>query len=97
MKKLILTIIITIILTAGFESVKAYQVNINGGTWNYGVSSRYVWSNYYHGSKSHYSTVRGSYWSRSGYTFKGRWSRASAQKAPGWKVWKVNKAYYGFY
>ncbi|MBF0772932.1 lactococcin 972 family bacteriocin [Mammaliicoccus sciuri] len=97
MKKFFITLLLTIIIASGAGIVKAYQVNVDGGTWNYGVSSQYVWSNYYHGKKTHYTSVRGRYWATSGYTPKGRWSKISAQKRPGWQIWKVNKAYYGFY
>ncbi|MBU6112863.1 lactococcin 972 family bacteriocin [Mammaliicoccus lentus] len=97
MKKICLTLLITLFLSTSYGYIHAAQINTSGGTWNYGVSSKYVWSNYYHGSKAHYSKVKGSYWSSSGYTSKGYWSKASATKAPGWQVWNVNKTYYGFY
>ncbi|WP_206165619.1 lactococcin 972 family bacteriocin, partial [Mammaliicoccus sciuri] len=56
MKKFFITLLLTIIIASGAGIVKAYQVNVDGGTWNYGVSSQYVWSNYYHGKKTHYTT-----------------------------------------
>ncbi|MCJ1783505.1 lactococcin 972 family bacteriocin [Mammaliicoccus sciuri] len=97
MKKIFITLLLTIIIASGAGIVKAYQVNVDGGSWNYGVSDTYVWSNYYHGKKAHYSTVIGANKFSSGYTPKGRWSKASSVRRPGWQIWKANKAYYGFY
>ncbi|MBM6630033.1 lactococcin 972 family bacteriocin [Mammaliicoccus vitulinus] len=97
MKKFFITLLLAITITSSVGIVKAYQVNVNGGTWNYGISNKYVWSNYYHGSKAHYSTAIGRYKSTSGYTPRRSWSKASAVKRPGWQIWKVNRTYYGFY
>lgn len=65
--------------------------NVSGGTWWHGVGSTYVYSNFYHGSRAHSSSVRGKYWSNSGWTAAGVTSKASAEKAI-----LGNQAYYGF-
>lgn len=97
MKKFFITLLLTIIIASGAGIVKAYQVNVDGGSWNYGVSDTYVWSNYYHGKKAHYTTVQGRRWASSGYTNRGRWAKVSAESNPRWQIWRVNKSYYGFY
>ncbi|MEU5692420.1 lactococcin 972 family bacteriocin [Actinosynnema sp. NPDC020468] len=67
----------------------ATVVNVGGGTWDYGVDSARVWSNYYHGSKCHGSSVVGAYYDSSGDTRAGITARASAPaKGSG------NKSYY---
>lgn len=35
MKKFFITLLLTIIIASGAGIVKAYQVNVDGGTWNY--------------------------------------------------------------
>lgn len=36
MKKFFITLVLVIIITSGAGIVKAYQVNVDGGNWNYG-------------------------------------------------------------
>lgn len=69
--------------------VLAYTVNVQGGTWNYGVGSTYVWSYYSHNRRTHKASVHGAYDASSGWTRKGIQARASAQKAA-----FGNKSYY---
>ncbi|BDR60924.1 lactococcin 972 family bacteriocin [Lactobacillus xylocopicola] len=55
-----------------------------GGMWNYGVGSTYVWSYYQHKRRLHKSSVRPGYFAdtiSSGWRQKGTQSRASAPKA----------------
>lgn len=57
----------------------------DGGTWNYGVGSVYVWSYYQHKSRLHKSSVKPGYFAQvvsSGWRTKGIQARASAPKAP---------------
>lgn len=84
-------------ISTSYGTVSAMKVYTQGGIWDYGVSKKYVWSHYHHNKKAHYSKVRGKYWSSSGYTPKGKWAKASAEKRGGWQVWRLNKAFYGFY
>ncbi|WP_278952542.1 lactococcin 972 family bacteriocin [Lactobacillus apis] len=56
----------------------------DGGTWNYGVGTTYVWSYYYHKTRLHRSSVKPGIWAAlvsSNWTRKGVQSRASAPKA----------------
>lgn len=39
----------------------AITENVGGGTWNYGTSKETVWSNYWHTSAKHGSSVRNGY------------------------------------
>ena len=61
--------------------VLATTVDIEGGVWNYGVGSKYVWSYYSHQYKTHKSSVHGKYDASSGWVRKGREAKASAEKA----------------
>ncbi|MCU1528211.1 MAG: lactococcin family bacteriocin [Frondihabitans sp.] len=64
-----------------------------GGTWEYGVNSRDVYSNYLHMSRPHGSSVKNGNGviRRSEFVRKGGWSKIHLTKAsPG------NKAYYRF-
>lgn len=97
MKKFVLTMLIAIIISTSAGVANAYQINISGGKWNYGISNTYVWSNYYHGSKGHGSTAIGKYTSFSGYTKRGNWSYASAHAVSKWQIGKTNKTYYNLY
>ncbi|WEV40464.1 lactococcin 972 family bacteriocin [Lactobacillus sp. ESL0681] len=54
----------------------------SGGTWKYDVGSTYVWSYYYHKTKTHKASVKaGDVYITSGWTKKGKWAKASAKKA----------------
>ena len=58
--------------------------NVGGGVWDYGtkavgVNKKMVWSNYYHGSKTHKSSCSiGTTASSSGWVKKGKTSYSSA-------------------
>lgn len=62
----------------------AVQVQVGGGTWNYGtdVDLAYVWSYYYHGSVCHGSSVRTHTLYRSPNTSAGQWARITAPERP---------------
>lgn len=94
MKKFVASVVLlSMFALTAITTAYAYEVNAGGGTWNYGVGSTYVWSNYYHGWKQHDSTAVGSYTSYSGKTNSGWWSKASAKK----KSVFANKSYYNYY
>ncbi|EHN58417.1 MULTISPECIES: lactococcin 972 family bacteriocin [Oenococcus] len=79
--------------TFGFSTI-ALAANVSGGTWNYGVgwNGDYGYSNYYHGSRSHWSkVVRGSETNTSTGA-AGHWSKASIQHFPPTRM----SYYYGF-
>lgn len=59
----------------------AATVDVQGGVWNYGVGSKYVWSYYSHSSKTHKASVHGAYDATSGWIRKGVEAKASAEKA----------------
>ncbi|MFF8592235.1 lactococcin 972 family bacteriocin [Streptomyces sp. NPDC015220] len=60
-----------------------------GGTWDHGAGTSYVWSDYLHNSKCHGSTSVGAYTDRSANTAAGTWSITSATASL-----SGNKAYY---
>lgn len=63
-----------------------------GGIWDYGTGGGIVWSDYYHGSRCHGSSVQGQYYYRSPNTAAGRWSIADAPD----RVFAVDHSYYRF-
>lgn len=63
-----------------------------GGVWTHGFSNGQVFSNYYHKSKYHASSVYGTQYISSGKTKKGVTAKASDTKA-----WYGNKAFYKVY
>ncbi|ARU51789.1 lactococcin 972 family bacteriocin [Cellulosimicrobium cellulans] len=62
---------------------------VGGGTWDHGVGGGTVWSDYYHGSKCHGSSVQGTYYEKR-YASAGRWSMADAPS----RAFVVDKAWY---
>lgn len=86
MKKTMKRAAIATLVAAGIAGgaagvASAATVNIGGGTWTYGVGAN-VYSNYYHGSVCHGSSVQGRYYASSGNTRAGVWARASAPSRP---------------
>ncbi|MEM5632504.1 lactococcin 972 family bacteriocin [Bacillus toyonensis] len=69
-------------LGSGATAAFAATQNV-GGTWNYGTGGGSVWSNYYHGSKVHKSSVIGQYYYSSPWTNPGYTSYASAPDTAG--------------
>ncbi|WP_406486480.1 lactococcin 972 family bacteriocin [Streptomyces sp. NBC_01563] len=56
----------------------AITVDAAGGRWSYDSGANSTWSNYYHSSQEHSSSVKsGSHIFDSGCTAKGKWSLAS--------------------
>ena len=63
---------------------------VGGGTWDHGLTSFHVYSNYYHPDNDHRSSVKaGGIIYRSHCTSPGNWSHAQA-----WKAVSGNKAYW---
>ncbi|MDK2802672.1 MAG: hypothetical protein KFW09_04770 [Oscillospiraceae bacterium] len=65
----------------------------SGGRWDYGVnnsSGGTVWSNYYHPTKTHKSSVQGSYFYSSPWQVKGTTTYASAPS----RKFAVDHSYY---
>lgn len=79
----------TLCALAAIVPVSATVVSASGGTWNYGVNETVVWSNYYHASKVHKSSVIGYTTHSSAWTSPKYWSYSSASKSG-----FTNKAYY---
>ncbi|MFJ6720940.1 MULTISPECIES: lactococcin 972 family bacteriocin [unclassified Streptomyces] len=68
----------------------AQTVDASGGKWSYGTNSNdQVYSNFYHESKCHGSSVKGKYFAQSGDVKAGNTSYASADEA----MWG-NESYY---
>ncbi|MFC9297763.1 lactococcin 972 family bacteriocin [Streptomyces sp. NPDC057011] len=77
------------VIAASAAPALATTVSVGGGTWDYGAGTATVWSDYYHGSKCHGSSVQGEYYDASGNVSAGSWAFASAPvKLSG------NKSYY---
>lgn len=85
--------------TAGSELRPAglfgsYWQHVDGGTWYYGTDWSVVWSNFYHPTRCHGSSVRtynGLITVRSARTAPGRWSHAQVRRST-----DTNEAYYWF-
>lgn len=96
MKNKILSTLVAGLLLIGIGSssiVSAATIYTDGGTWNYGVGSKYVWSYYSHNYRYHSSTVYGKLKISSGFTRPGVRAQASSEK----RWWWVNEAYYNVY
>ncbi|QJW35926.1 lactococcin 972 family bacteriocin [Cellulosimicrobium protaetiae] len=85
------------IVAAGATAAYATRVSAGGGTWDYGVTSltaSYNWSDYYHGSRSHGSSVTGDDGlDRSPCRSRGTWSYSSAWDS---NPFRVDKAYWRY-
>ncbi|BCL25262.1 lactococcin 972 family bacteriocin [Streptomyces aurantiacus] len=69
-------------LVAGMATpALATTIGVGGGTWDYGVSSSTVRSNYFHQTRCHGSSVEGQYYDSSGNVAANDWARASANAA----------------
>lgn len=66
------------LLGSGVTAAFASTAYVGGGKWDYGTGGGKVWSNYYHGSKVHKSSVQGAYYYDSGWKSAGVTSYASA-------------------
>lgn len=62
----------------------AVTKEVGGGTWDYGATDRTVWSNYYHSSKNHGSSVLNGYneTERSACVGRNKWSYADLPAHP---------------
>ncbi|MBB4071312.1 lactococcin 972 family bacteriocin [Canibacter oris] len=99
-KKMIPTVLVSVGLVfagaAAANAVVTYPAE--GGTWDYGVDSSTIWSNYYHSTRSHGSSVRNCHGSltRSPNVGPGHWSHATRYDGcTGW--FKTDQAYYRVY
>lgn len=63
-----------------------------GGVWNYGTGGGWVWSDYFHPSKCHGSSVQGK-WFDSDTASAGRWSEAQAED----RWYAVDRSWYKSY
>ncbi|EGQ3526163.1 TPA: lactococcin 972 family bacteriocin [Staphylococcus pseudintermedius] len=91
-KKFLSTLVagLLVVFIGATSLVSAESVHAEGGIWNHGVGSKYVWSYYSHNGKYHTSTAIGKYRSDSGATKPGEEAQASAEK----RWWWRNEAYY---
>lgn len=64
----------------------------SGGIWNHGTGGGWVWSDYFHPSRCHGSSVRGAWWDEDSAS-AGRWSEARAKD----RWYAVDHAYYKSY
>lgn len=69
------------VLVGGAAAAHATIEYVGGGTWDHGVNSSIVWSDYYHGSRCHGSSVQGTYYEKD-YASAGYWSIADAPSRP---------------
>ncbi|MGH1525562.1 lactococcin 972 family bacteriocin [Leifsonia sp. L25] len=77
------------LLVGGATAAQATSVSVEGGTWNYGVTGKYTYSDYLHKSRTHKSTACGAGCAYASWTSPGAWSKAQAISAIG-----GNTAYY---
>ncbi|MBC3185963.1 lactococcin 972 family bacteriocin [Corynebacterium sp. zg-331] len=80
------------LVAGGAAAALAIQVNVDGGTWSYGINSTHVYSNYYHPTTKHGSTAVGTFTADSGCQDPNLWAKASAPK----RSYAVDKSYYRF-
>ncbi|WP_404341018.1 lactococcin 972 family bacteriocin [Staphylococcus equorum] len=67
MKKTIISVLLYLAIVLGSGTIaNAATIYAQGGIWNYGVGSKYVWLYYSNNYKAHGSTAVGKYKSYSG-------------------------------
>lgn len=77
------------LLTLAITPVAAATVSVAGGTWDYGVNDKIVWSYYQHKTKTHKASVLGFLEKSSGWIQKGYLAEAEAPKS----AW-TNRSFY---
>lgn len=87
--KLMSTITSLTLLTTAIAPVAAATVSVAGGTWDYGVNDKIVWSYYQHQKKEHKASVVGYLPATSGWKKPGIKAKAEAPKS----AW-TNHSYY---
>ncbi|MFV0556188.1 MAG: lactococcin 972 family bacteriocin [Lactovum sp.] len=75
-KKVLISLAVVMALATGGVTALAYTSYVGGGTWNYGNYVGYAYSDYYHGSKDHSSTVIVGNRSNRDLAGRGDWSQA---------------------
>ncbi|MGV0342034.1 lactococcin 972 family bacteriocin [Corynebacterium mastitidis] len=78
------------LVAGGAAAALATVVNVDGGTWNYGVEGGRVWSDYHHPGLSHGSSVEGAHRADSGCQNPDVWAKASAPS----RWYAADKSYY---
>ncbi len=92
-KKAIASAIAAFALTVGVATPALATIrSVGGGTWDYGTGGGRVWSNFYHGSRDHASSVQGETYMTSRCMPKGYTSYARAND----RFWVVDRSYYRF-
>ena len=90
LKTKITSIVTTFILAVtAIVPIAAATVSVAGGTWDYGVNDKIVWSYYQHKSKEHKASVEGFLPASSGWKNPGVRAKAEAPKS----AW-TNHSYY---
>ncbi|SDW06803.1 bacteriocin, lactococcin 972 family [Marininema mesophilum] len=83
------------LFTVGTTVAFAEVTHPGGGVWSHGTDSNSVWSEYYHGSKTHKSSVQGvDFFVTSGWKSKGVWSTAWHKQNPNYMdyaFWSVQE------
>lgn len=85
MKKLLISTLLGAMLLGAGATTTVLAVNVGGGEWNYGVgwSGTFGYSDYYHGSRNHTSSVgRSAEDMNRAYGAAGNWSNATYMKIP---------------
>lgn len=90
-KKVIISLTMGLFAFCGTGIAAATIIPASGGWWDYGENKYTVWSNYYHGSKDHASSVKGSIYVRSNCVGPAQTSLASAPS-----TWFRDSSYYQF-
>lgn len=82
-KTLAATLAAGAMLLSGVSAAQATSVSREGGSWNYGVTGKYTYSNYHHSTRTHKATACGSGCAYAGWTSPGAWANAQAISALG--------------
>lgn len=82
------------LLIAGASAGAAVAEPRDGGDWDHGSSGGRVWSNYWHPTNAHGSSVQGHTFVDSGCVGADVWARAQAKSK--FLPWGVDGAYYRF-
>lgn len=68
--------------------------DVDGGIWNHGNSGGRVWSNFWHPTDNHGSSVQGHEYVDSGCQGADTWARAQTHSK--WLPWGIDGSYYRF-
>ncbi|MGK9147496.1 lactococcin 972 family bacteriocin [Plantibacter flavus] len=89
LRSILLGATVTAVLVLGGGAAAHAVTPPEGGSWNYGVSGLYTYSNYLHDARVHKATACGAGCATTGWVSPGTWANARTASALG-----GNTAYY---